>query len=134
MLNYDHPPNWVRGRADCRLDLIFEALKQIIERDIAEFNKLESRKREGRKFELHVNDEGTMPILRVEQMGDPSGPSLGIEMSTVAIRINGGGLQIFLKPLWSEASSKCQLYINGKEGPYEVWEISQRALSGMFFG
>ena len=134
MLNYDHPPNWVRGRADCRLDLIFEALKQIIERDIAEFNKLESMKREGRKFELHANDEGTKPILRVGQMGDSSGPSLGIEMSRVAIRINGGGQQFFVKPRWSESSSKCQLYINSEDRPYEVWEISQRALSGMFFG
>ena len=62
------------------------ALKQIIERDIAEFNKLESINREGRKFELHANDEGTMPILRVEQMGGSSGPSLGIEMSASKIR------------------------------------------------
>ena len=30
--------------------------------------------------------------------------------------------------------SKCQLHINSEDRPYEVWEISQRALSGMFFG
>ena len=134
MLNYDQPPNWVRGRADCRLDLIFEALKQIVERDIGEFNKLEPAIRKNREFELHANDDGTRPILRVEQVGNSTGPSLGIEMSDAAIRINGGGVQFYVKPQWSAASSKCQLYIDGKDGPYEVWEISQAALGGLFFG
>ena len=52
---------------------MFEALKQIIERDIKEFNNLPDDQRQNRKFELHANDEGiTNPILRIEQAGNSS--------------------------------------------------------------
>ena len=43
MLEHGQPPNWVAERAKCRLALIFEALSQLVERDVAEFNKVAPR-------------------------------------------------------------------------------------------
>ena len=37
MLN--HPPNWVAERAECKIDLLYDALCQVVQRDVAEANK-----------------------------------------------------------------------------------------------
>ena len=130
MLNYDQPPNWVKGRADCRLDLMFEALKQIIERDIKEFNDLP----EFSVKTANLNCTPTMrapTLLKIEQVGNPSKANLHLEMSSAAIRIGGGNqfYDQFGTKMPESAPSTC-----GKDGPHETWQISQSALSNLFFG
>ena len=136
-MDYSKPPNWVRGRADCRLDMKFQALVQIVERDVKEFNSLTSDKRHKRSFLIASNDEGPYPIVRVEEFnfdGPGDLPSVSFTMSDVAIRVNGGGVQFYAKPAWDFKSSECRLHIDGGHIPYEAWEISQQALSNLFFG
>ena len=83
MMNHQSPPNWVKGRADCSLDLTFEALAQIVERDVKEANELPSNLHAGRSFRFEKCDEGTRTILRVEQTSPITGdnrPQVVFEM------------------------------------------------------
>ena len=136
-MDYSKPPNWVRGRADCRLDMKFQELMQIVERDVGEFNSLPSYQRSNRSFRIASYDEGSYPIVRVEEAnfdGSENLPSVSFNLSDAAIRVNGGGVQFYAKPVWNPESSACRLHIDGGDTPYKAWEISQYALSTLFFG
>ena len=39
MIEHREPPNWVLGRSECTLNMTFEALVQIVNRDVDEANK-----------------------------------------------------------------------------------------------
>ena len=115
----------------------FQALAQILERDVEEFNGLPANQRRKRSFRIVSNGEGTHPILRVEEAtfdGPGNFPSVSFTMSDAAIRVNGGGVQFYVKPVWNSESSACRLHIDGGDTPHEAWEISQYALSTLFFG
>ena len=56
---HEEPPRWVQGRAECRVDLKFAALRQIVERDVGDFNGLNDGQRGGRRFNFNSNGEGT---------------------------------------------------------------------------
>ena len=134
MMNYTKPPNWVRGRADCSVEMIFEALSQIVRRDVEEANKLESSKRRGYSFRFEASDEGTHPIFKVGngQMGDRS-QSVLFRMTDWGILIECADKQ-FLRaaPRWDVDSMKCRLSV--EDVFHDPWEISQEALTPLFFG
>lgn len=135
MMNYSQPPNWVKGRADCNLDLTFEALIQIVTRDVAEANQLHAEGRSKRRFRIESNDAGTRPLVKVEQVdgeSDGTRPQVLFEMSETAIRVNGAGVAFFVQPQWD--GTACRLHVDGADRPSELWRISQRALSRLFFG
>jgi len=132
MMEHKSPPNWVVGRADCSLDMMFGALHEIVKRDVAAFNELYERKRQGRTFRIIDNTEGCFAKFKVELEKDvefPPGVLFTLEPS--AIRINGGGVQFFARPYWD--GERCRLRMNDGDD-YEVWEISQEALINLFFG
>ena len=50
------------------------------------------------------------------------------------IAVNGYGSEEFkVTPRWDGKNCICKLYIDGDRRAYELWEISQRALSSVFF-
>ena len=120
-------PNWVRGRAECNLRMTFDALSQIIERDVAEANKVFG----DRQFKYERSDEGIRPLMYVSEIGADEGVGVKFEISRTAIRINGAGVQFYIRPRWD--GDKCQMHVNGESHAHELWEISQRALSHLFF-
>ena len=88
---------------------------------------------------MRADDQGMKPILLVEEITDVDKEGglhhiVEFELSDAAIRVNGGGVQFFVKPHWSDRASKCDLYVNETEGPFEVWQLSQRGLITLFFG
>ena len=132
MIEHKPPPNWVVGRADCNLDMTFEALHEIVKRDVAAFNGLYERKRQGRTFRVHDSTEDCRAEFKVEQEADAEHPPhVLFTLEKTAIRINGGGVQFFVRPLWD--GERCYLR-RGGDANYEVWEISQAALENLFFG
>ena len=132
MIEHKPPPNWVVGRADCNLDMTFEALHEIVKRDVAAFNGLYERKRQGRTFRVLDNTEGCRAKFKVEPEADVDHPPhVLFTLEKTAIRINGGGVQFFVRPLWD--GERCRLRRND-DADYEVWEISQAALANLFFG
>ena len=132
MLN--HPPNWVAERAECKIDLLYDALCQVVERDVAEANKLPPDLRGGFTYSVERNDEGTMPLLRVyrSQEGASAEPVATFSQSQASIHVTAAGTGGFLaRPEWVDQTRPCFLSIGGT--PYKVWELSQRVLGPLFF-
>ena len=107
--------------------MTFEALSQIVERDVAEANKVFN----DRNFRIEHCNEGTRPMMYVSEPGAAEGVGVKFEVSETAIRINGGGVQFFVRPRWD--GNRCRMHINDESRAYELWEISQTALGNLFF-
>ena len=132
MIEHKPPPNWVVGRSGCSLDMTFDALHEIVKRDVAAFNGLYERKRRGRIFRVVDNTEGCYPKFKVEQETDVERPPhVLFSVENTAIRVNGGGVQFYVRPKWD--GERCRLCRND-DADYEVWQISQAALENLFFG
>lgn len=128
---HKEPPRWVQLRAECRVDLKFAALRQVVERDVADFNGLEDGQRGGRRFQFNSNGEGTQPFFTVEEQGGDMRVSFQLKSSSIAV--SGGGQAFSVFPKWNAESRTCKLYKRDGEGLFEVWEISQMALDPVFF-
>ena len=131
MLN--QPPNWVAERAKCRVDLLFDALCQVVERDVAEYNKLPAGLRRGCSFSAESINEGTMPVLRVYHTTD------GKTDAAASFTQLEQGINVWVvekgwklaSPEWVEQTKSCLLSIDG--ALCKVWELSQRVLGPLFF-
>ena len=134
---HEEPPKWVEGQAKCRGDLKFEALRQLIERDVRAFNELpESCRDDDRAFELIENIEGTYPVIHVEQRNAGSGRAVIFKLAVHnQIRIEGSS-QHLVQVRWCAKTQKCVLRLTGDptKRNYEPWEISELALSPLLFG
>ena len=127
MLNHQPPPNWVLGRAECNLRMTFEVLSEIVERDVEQANKVLGN----HQFRIERCTEGVRPRLFVSERGAEKGIGVRFEMSETAIRINGGGVQFYIRA--QSDGTKCRMHINDESHAHELWEISQRALGNLFF-
>ena len=131
MINHKQPPNWVRERSKCTLDLKFTALREIVERDVAEFNKLNEQDRQGFSCSVKFDSEGTRPRFRVKRS---DGEASTFELDHWAIRI---WPPFGVKPphlafaVWDEKAATCRMRFN--ERSCRVWEISQSVLGPLFF-
>ena len=128
---HKEPPRWVQGRAECRVDLKFAALRQIVERDVGDFNGLNDGQRGGCRFNFNSNGEGTHPFFTVEEQGGDM--RVSFELTGHSIRVNGGGQVFSLYLLWDAAARTCKLFKRDNKMPFEVWEVSQMALHPIFF-
>ena len=128
---HNEPPRWVQGAAECRVDLKFAALRQIVERDVGDFNGLNDGQSGGRRFTFNSNGEGTYPFFTVEEQGGDM--RVEFKLTPHSIRVNGGGQVFSLYPLWAAAARTCKLYKRDNERPFDVWEVSQMALYPIFF-
>ena len=125
-------------RAKCNLELIFDALCQVLERDVGAMNAVPERQRLGRQFQLEVNADGTRPIALVTQVHSTDSlvtqkAYARFESRETAISIQASSLSQLALALvrWDERARSCKLYVG--DDRYEVWELSQWVLGPMFF-
>ena len=138
MIHNQEPPNWVVERAKCNLELIFDALCQVLERDVDAMNAVPERQRLGRQFQLEVNADGTRPIALVTQVHSTDSlvkqkAYARFESRKTAISIQASSLSQLALALvrWDERARACKLYVG--DDRYEVWELSQWVLGPIFF-
>ena len=138
MIHNQEPPNWVAERAKCNLELVFDALCQVLARDVEAMNEVSERQRLGRQFQLEVNADGTRPLASVTQVQSTDRlvtqkAYARFESRETAISIQASSLPqlAFACVRWDERARACKLYIG--ENRYEVWELSQWVLGPMFF-
>ena len=137
MLDHQQPPNWVAARAACKVDLLFEALCQVVNRDVAEVNKLSSDMRGGYMFAVGYNGDGTRPLLRVYRVAETS-PNDRRSIATFEqkrwdIRIQSRKDKgVVVATPWADEVGTCLLSVDGTR--YRVWELSREVLAPLFFG
>ena len=88
--------------------MTFEVLSEIVERDVEQANKVLG----DRQFRIERCTEGVRPRLFVSERGAEKGIGVQFEMSETAIRINGGGVQFYIRPGWMERNVGCTSMMN----------------------
>ena len=122
--------NWVKRRASYTVDDVFEALVCRLEADIEEKKDVHPdsdftvhRKVVGEALEKVAirgsKDLGHTPIVELKKEG-------------ATIKVHGTESEKFvITPKWDQDTAQCSLLIDNK--PFELWQISQRALYPLFF-
>ena len=123
--SHEHP-DWVRARASCNVSTMFDALREIVEVDVASANK-------------------NLPNLKaqIEQLGGPTklfrvfqangnARRFRIEGGT-AIVVRNADNQDVLKAKPKMVDLDCLLEVDEHEEPMRLWEFSRLALEPMFF-
>ena len=129
----ESPPNWVKERADCNLDMVFEALFSVADRDVAEVNRVSSLTKNGVSFAVQREDGGMLPTFRVDRKkGGKSVEHVSFQKDQYQIAIVrslGDGFSVRAK--WDYQGQCCKLLV--QDVPHEVWQVSMAALEPLFF-
>lgn len=141
-MSNEYPPNWVKLRAECNLDVCFDSLRGVVNRDVKEMNALPAEIRSDFLYKVQDGDN-VLPSFSVVQECEKaayenSQPHILFSKSPISIEVSrkprGAHVKTALftiTPEWSEKESRCRLLVNGKE--LKAWEISRLALEPMFF-
>ncbi len=124
------PVNWVKQRASCTINDLFQALLSRLKADIEE------------KREVHPDSEFTVKrkvagdvlekvaILGPKHLGLT--PIVELKKEGATIKVHGTEGEMFVvMPKWDQETAECLLLIDDK--PLDLWQISQRALYPLFF-
>ena len=127
---------WVKARAECNVASTFEALAEMVRRDVDEFNDLPERHRQARVFRVEEQNEGEQELV-VESEGDTGQSSRvtirhresGVLIQT-AVGVDGEIHALHVTPYWT--GEECRYQIDGND-VLDLWQVSQKALGGVFF-
>ena len=127
--------NWVKLRADCTEQGIFDLIVNTVKRDVDRFNKLPPQRRRDRTFKLKQNEREIVGIAQANDSGEWIKGLMGIniEKTGATIRVwRNRDCQFAVEQEWNEETLACDLKIDGKR--YSVWQISQKAIGDLLFG
>ena len=131
--------NWVAARGSCTVESVAEDLRKVIEHDINEVNALADRLN---LWTFETEELGDRLIVKPVRDDNPNrnNPFVAFEKREDGIRVYGllatGQLrreqlpEITITPRWNDAELKREVLVNGE--PRELWQISKRALEGLF--
>ena len=123
------PTNWVKARRDSTIPAIFEALRERVKADVEEFNSSEGADHRcvfgeiDSAFSVLLAGSGS---VRFQENPDRITVSSESERSEPAVTV------FSVKPRWDDEADTCHLMLGGS--PLELWQISKKALSPLFFG
>ena len=131
--------NWVAARGACNVETQFNELRKVVERNVDEANILPIKKRPW-VFQVTTDYDSQFDVITFNQgEGDP----MVVPWITFKQDLVGGfsifgkwrashdmnGISVVVK--WDDESQSCTFMVDDK--PHELWEISQRMLSPLFF-
>jgi len=126
--------NWVKVRAECTVDLVFEQLRRETEVDVARRNEYlsESQKKNGVSFSVEDRDDGSFVVYR-RGSGLAGSVSFGIVGSSI-LAIDAIGTTIEAKVGMND-SGRCMLRVNEPKSILEIetWQFRKKALEPLFF-
>ena len=127
------PPNWVMDRADCNLAVTFNALFSVAKRDVAEANKVEALTSPSTAFAIQRENGGIEPTFCVFRRvrGNPVQEVLFRQFPMEICIDPPNGESLTVRAQWDSGKNRCELFVN--DVPYEVWQISKKALELLFF-
>ena len=130
--------NWVRARAACTLDNIFDDILGTMETDVRDFNSLSSEIRRDRLFGSELTQNRTFEVFHAYD--DPndglirtdSTDSVSVKKAPTFIMVIRGHDTLKITLQWNEETLSCDLLVKGKA--LSVSRISQRILGNFMFG
>ena len=138
---------WVKGQAECLLPGLFRQLFDQVAHDVraaGQYTPLAQVRHYRFTISPSPTDElGTVFTVERRLPGteiDPVAPAL--PPATVHFRQNHGSLRVdgdetdvhfLITPSWNPETGSCELHIDNEEVPLALWQVSQRALSPLFF-
>ncbi len=138
--------DWVRARARCRMDSIFEDLKRIVKDDVDAMGEVGWSRR---RFVLKGSEEGS-PTFQIQDWPPDSDPQQGARGYNVPGRFvdftrDGENIRIdrykdthkyestsAISYEWDRETLSCKLKMDGQF--VELWQVSEKVLYPMFFG
>ena len=131
------PFNWVKARADCNLDLSFQALRSVVERDVREARNTAALTQCGTQFEFQAEAQGILPMFTVRRIVGNRTQGQAIftqEAHAITVDFGSGSSESSFEVTaeWDEKECACRLSVDND--PCEIWQISRRALEWLFFG
>lgn len=120
--------NWVKARATCTLRTVFKTMHERVEADVAEFNE------HGNGDVFKVVDEAP-DYFFVSLPGDHLRPPAAVKFQRTAqcihVQSERTDVDFYVKLQWDDSTETCNLTVDGE--PLELWQISKKALSRLFF-
>ena len=119
--------DWVRVRSGCSLALVFDALREQVQKDVEIRNELMGRHQPRCSVQSWNQDFAVL-------YGDGGGTrSVVFFLGKNSIQIKGGSMTLlFEATLTLNDAGECKLMVDGKE--LELWQVRKRALENLFFG
>ena len=129
--------SWVKKRAECSLEHVFQSLREIIERDVKAINEALPSLRANHTFNVENILDGEHKKFIVKRLPDQHSITFRLFPSDIGVqydRATNDMVQVTSE--WNSTERKCDLYIDGSPtngGPYKLANISEKALSDFFF-
>ncbi len=120
--------NWVRARAECSVKRTFQTLYEVIDSDVKTANEL---KVAGSAATFHVESQHKKIIVIREE--DIAVRNVVLECLPGSINVREGQEKhLFSGMPRLDEEGHCMLEVDGRL--LQLWQFSERALSGLFFG
>ena len=140
----DAPPyvNWIANQSNCFLHNIFAQLKEQVKKDVEEANHFSPLAKKGYTFKWgEPEPDRTFAVIRQNPSAQVEGGAEFV-LNGESIRIhcpnhpdaplsNQQNYALHVKSHWDAKANCCQIIMN--DTVYELWEISQIALSYLIF-
>ena len=133
MAGMSAPPNWVKARADCNLELSFKALYDLAKRDVDEANGISSITQNRYSFVIQKEEGSHIPRFSVSRNTD------GRPVGKVIFEMQRARLSVYIPSTdgfsvnaeWDDENCNCKLLIDNE--PHEPWQIVRKALEPIIF-
>jgi hypothetical protein len=127
--------DWVKTRAACSFEIVFRELTEVIDSDVKRANSLN---RPGLVFKVSAPADDKFIVSRTKDMsGILDSAVIVFELTRNEIKVrqavpNPQAELFTAKPVLT-ANGKCLLEISGQTEPFELWQVSRKALDDLFF-
>jgi hypothetical protein len=126
-----HDFDWVLAQSGCTTELMFKALLEGARKDVDRRNAVGFGRKDGWRFELHVEDDDNFEVTRIAGSSAASA-FVTFERAGPRIHVAGDGVDIEMTAIVSiNPSGDCRYFVG--ENEYLGWEIRKLALDTLFF-
>ena len=126
-----HDFDWVSAQSGCTTELMFKGLLEGARKDVDRRNAAGFGRKDGWRFELHVDDDDNFEVTRIAGTSTASA-FVTFQRDGTRIHITGDGVDVELTAIVSiNPAGDCRYFVG--ENEFLGWEIRKLALELLFF-
>lgn len=128
--------NWIEARAGCTTAAVFAPLVRAVRRDVERIDALDRRQGVIRRFVFNATDRDCT-VERTPGGHQPAEAGVAVSLAQdgslliESVRPNHQRTAMFKAVARLQDDGRCRLVVDG--APVHVWQVSKRALEGLFF-